>query len=214
MLLIICPRFGRYTVAPVSGSLQKAEGDGPNARQTAAELLPLVYGELRHLAAARLAQEKPGQTLAPTALVHEAFLRLNGEKNRSFVDSKHFYCAAATAMRRILIENARRKARVKHGVLLEQVNLVETALAIPLRSENLLALDEALDRFAALEPEAARLVELRYFVGMSHQEAAGVLGISRRAADGLWSYARAWLLADMHREPGHTELPGKGETQA
>lgn len=198
----------------MSGSLQKADGAGANARQTAAELLPLVYGELRHLAAARLAQEKPGQTLAPTALVHEAFLRLTAEKDRSFADSKHFYCAAATAMRRILIENARRKARVKHGGLLEQVNLSDTALAIPLRSEHLLALDEALDRFAVLEPEAARLVELRYFGGLSHQEAAGVLGVSRRAADGLWSYARAWLLTEMHREPGQTKLPGRGDAHA
>ncbi len=194
----------------MSGSLQKAVVAGPNARRNAAELLPLVYGELRQLAAARLAQERPGQTLQPTALVHEAYLRLLREHDRGFVDSRHFYCAAATAMRRILIENARRKARVKNGGLMARVDLPETALAIPSKSEGLLALDEALQRFARVEPQAARLVELRYFAGMSHYEAAGVLGISRRVADGLWSYARAWLLADMEREPGHTKLPGTG----
>ncbi len=193
----------------MSGSLQKAEATGSNARQNAAELLPLVYGELRQLAARRLAQEKPGQTLQPTALVHEAYLRLARDGGRKYVDSKHFYCAAATAMRRILIEEVRRKGRVKHGGLLERVEITETALVSDSIPQHLIALDEALDRLAAFDPEAARLVELRYFAGMSHYEAAGVLGISRRVADGLWSYARAWLLADIEREPGHTKLPGR-----
>ncbi len=194
----------------MSGSLQKAEATGSNARQTAAELLPLVYGELRQLAARRLAQEKPGQTLQPTALVHEAYLRLTRDGDHKYVDSKHFYCAAATAMRRILIEEARRKGRVKHGGLLERVELTETALVSDCISQDLLALDEALDRLSAFDADAARLVELRYFAGMSHYEAAGVLGISRRVADGLWSYAKAWLLADIEREPGRTKLPGGG----
>ncbi len=194
----------------MSGSLQKVEATAPTARQTAAELLPLVYGELRRLAAHRLALEKPGQTLQPTALVHEAYLRLTRDGFRKYVDSKHFYCAAATAMRRILIEEVRRKGRVKHGGFLERVELTETALASDCIPQELLALDEALDRLAAFDAEAARLVELRYFAGMSHYEAAGVLGISRRVADGLWSYAKAWLLADIEREPGRTKLPGGG----
>jgi RNA polymerase sigma factor (TIGR02999 family) len=197
----------------MGGSLPKTEDDDLKARHSAAELLPMVYGELRCLAAAKLAQEKPGQTLAPTALVHEAFVRLSREENRKFADSKHFYCAAATAMRRILIEHARQKGRVKHGGLLERVRFTEAAIAAPAKSEELLALDEALDRFALLEPEAARLVELRYFAGMSPHEAAGILGISRRAADGLWSYARAWLLAEMRREPGQTKLPPEAKSK-
>ena len=202
------PSLGRlHRGVTVSGSLQKTEGAGLNARQTAAELLPLVYGELRRLAANRLAQEKPGQTLQPTALVHEAYLRLIRDADRKYVDSKHFYCAAATAMRRILIEEVRRKGRVKHGGLLERVEITETALVSASLPEELLALDDSLDRLTAFEPDAACLVELRYFAGMSHCEAAGVLGISRRVADGLWSYARAWLLADIEREPGRTKLP-------
>ncbi len=145
----------------VNGPFQKAEDASSVARQTAAELLPLVYGELRRLAAARLAQEKPGQTLVPTALVHEAYLRLIRDQDREYADSKHFYCAAATAMRRILIEEARRKSRVKHGGLAQRVAVTETALLTSLIPDDLLALDEALDRLAAFEPEAARLVELR-----------------------------------------------------
>jgi RNA polymerase sigma factor (TIGR02999 family) len=180
-----------------------AQGD-PKAAE---ELLPLVYEELRKLAAHKMANEAPGQTLQPTALVHEAWLRLAHQEDRKWSDSKHFFCAAATAMRRILIENARRKGRLCHGGLLKRVELEETALACPVRSEELLALDEALSRFAAEEPEAAQLVELRFFAGLGHQEAAEVIGISRCAADGLWAYARAWLLAEMGHEPGATKLP-------
>ncbi len=172
------------------------------AAKSAAELLPLVYQELRRLAVTRLAQEKPGQTLQPTALVHEAWLRLVREENRHWADSKHFFCAAATAMRRILIENARRKARVNRGGGLQRVELTETALACPIKDDELLALDDALKRLALEEPQAALLVELRYFAGLGHQEAAELLDISRRTADGLWAYARAWLLAEMRREPG------------
>ncbi len=179
-----------------------AQGD-PKAAE---ELLPLVYNELRKLAAHKMANEAPGQTLQPTALVHEAWLRLVRQEGRQWADSKHFFCAAATAMRRILMETARRKARISHGGLLDRVELAETALAGPVRSEELVELDEALNRFAAEEPEAARLVELRYFAGLTHQDAARVLGISRRVADGLWAYARAWLLAEMRREPGATRI--------
>ncbi len=188
-----------------------AQGD-----QGAAEkLLPLVYKELRRLAAHKMAGEAPGHTLQPTALVHEAWLRLARREERKWTDSRHFFAAAATAMRRILIEHARRKARISHGGLSKRVELDDTALASPVRPEELLDLDEALSRFAAEEPEAARLVELRYFAGLSHQEAAEVMGISRRVADGLWAYARAWLLAELQREPGATRLsstdaPGTG----
>ena len=182
--------------------------------RAAEELLPLVYEELRQLAAQKLSQEKPGQTLQATALVHEAWLRLVRQEDRNWVDRKHFFFAAAVAMRRILIESARRKARVKRGGLLERIEFQETGLPGPVKSEEVLALDEALERFAREEPEAARLVELRFFVGLNHQEAAGVLGISRRVADGLWAYARAWLLAEMRHEPGQTKLPGTGGTKA
>ena len=170
------------------------------AAKSAGELLPLVYQELRRLAVTRLAQEKPGQTLQPTALVHEAWLRLVREENRQWIDSKHFFCAAATAMRRILIENARRKGRVNHGGGLQRIELTETALACPIKPDELLALDDALSRLALEEPQAALLVELRYFAGLGHQEAAELLDISRRTADGLWAYARAWLLAEMRRQ--------------
>jgi RNA polymerase sigma factor (TIGR02999 family) len=194
-------------VSDVTRILERVQlGEG----KAAEEVLPLVYEELRKLAAQKLSQEKPGQTLQPTALVHEVWLRLVRQEDRKWGDRKHFFFAAAVAMRRILIENARRKARLKRGGLLERVELQETALASPIKSQELLALDEALERFAREEPEAARLVELRYFAGLSHQEAADVLGISRRVADGLWAYARAWLRADMRHEPGQTNLPGGG----
>ena len=181
-------------------------GEAPTGK----ELLPLVYQELRKLAAYKMAQEVPGQTLQPTALVHEAWLRLGGKADAKFANQAQFFAAAAEAMRRILIDNARRKARLKHGGLLERVEPDDAVLASPMVPEELLSLDEALDRFALEEPEAARLVELRYFAGLSHQEAALVLGISRRTADGLWAYARAWLRAEMRHEPGETKLPEQG----
>jgi RNA polymerase sigma factor (TIGR02999 family) len=186
--------------------MSSAMGSNSTVSQNAGELLPLVYEELRRIAAVRLAHEKPGQTLDPTALVHEAWLRLATHGEQSWPDSRHFFFAAATAMRRILIENARRKARLKHGGGLEQVELTDTALAVPLPSEDLLALDEALERFSQLEPQAARLVELRYFGGLQHQEAAEMLGITRREADRLWAFARAWLLTELRREPGETRF--------
>jgi RNA polymerase sigma factor (TIGR02999 family) len=170
---------------------------GPEAAHSAAEMLPLVYEELRRLAVHRLAQERPGQTLQATALVHEAWLRLVREEERQWNDSRHFFCAAATAMRRILIDNARRKKSPKHGGDLRRTELVDVAPAELLPSAELLALDEALEKLAQEDPEAARLVDLRYFVGLSHQEAARIMGLSRRQADALWSYARAWLFKEM-----------------
>lgn len=173
----------------------------------AEELLPLVYDELRHLAAYKLAQEKPGQTLQATALVHEAWLRLFQEPGRTWNDSLHFFRAVAQAMRRILIDNARRKQSCKHGGHMQRVNLEDIALASPMRPDELLALDEALTRLAAEDPAAAQLVELRFFTGLGHQEAAQIMGISRREADGLWAYARAWLFEALRKDFGAIGQP-------
>ncbi len=177
----------------------------------AEELLPLVYDELRRLAAHKLAQERPGQTLQATALVHEAWLRLVREEDRNWHDSKHFFCAAATAMRRILIEVARRKKSAKHGGDLARANLDDVIAAASVPSDELLALDEALEKLAAEDPDAARLVDLRFFAGLGHQEAAQIMDISRREADGLWAYARAWLFEAMHRELGANRDPPSPE---
>ena len=160
----------------------------------AAELLPLVYDELRQLAAQKLAHETPGQTLQPTALVHEAYLRLVGEGEEPHWDSRgHFFAAAAEAMRRILVENARRKGSQKCGGDRARADFDVSELAAPELREDVLALDEALNQLAAADPEAARLVQFRYFAGLTLAEAAQVLGVSARTADRLWAYARAWL---------------------
>ena len=170
------------------------EGD-PHA---ASRLLPLVYDELRRLAAQKLACEPPGQTLQPTALVHEACLRLVGDQpaaqaSEHWDNRGHFFAAAAEAMRRILVENARRKRSLKRGGELVRQELDEAILAAPEPREDLVALDEALTKLAAADPTAARLVQLRYFAGLAIPEAAQVLGVSPRTADRLWAYARAWL---------------------
>jgi RNA polymerase sigma factor (TIGR02999 family) len=163
----------------------------------AEQLLPLVYDELRKLAAHKLAQEKPGQTLQATALVHEAYLRLVGEEPARCWDGRgHFFAAAAEAMRRILVEAARRKRREKHGGDRNRVPVDDIAQAAPDRRHDLLALDAALTRLATEDPQAARLVELRHFAGLTIAEAAQALEISPRTADRVWAYARAWL----HRE--------------
>jgi RNA polymerase sigma factor (TIGR02999 family) len=158
-----------------------------------AELLPLVYNELRRLAASQLAHEPPGQTLQATSLVHEAWLRLVGAPDRKWEGQRHFFAAAAQAMRRILIENARRKQRQKRGGGWERVDVEKIQLAEPLPSDDLLALDEALTELARRDPSAAELVQLRFFAGLTQQQAADLLGISRRTADRTWAYARAWL---------------------
>jgi RNA polymerase sigma factor (TIGR02999 family) len=161
--------------------------------QAAGRLLPLVYDELRKLAAQKLAQERPGQTLQATALVHEAYLRLVGNDDARGWDGRgHFFAAAAEAMRRILVENARRKGRLKRGGDLVRLPEEQDVLA-PQRPGPLLALDEALDRLAAASPQAAELVKLRFFAGCTSAEAASLLGISPRKADQVWAYARAWL---------------------
>jgi RNA polymerase sigma factor (TIGR02999 family) len=167
----------------------------------AAELLPLVYDELRKLAAARLAAEAPGQTLQPTALVHEAYLRLvGGDATSQWNGRSHFFGAAAEAMRRILVEAARRKHRLRRGGDRERVDLDSLEVAAPERGDDLLGLDEALTELAAADPQAAELVKLRYFAGMTVAEAADALGVAPRTADFLWAYAKAWLLQKIEGE--------------
>ena len=169
-------------------------GDAHAAAHAAAQLLPLVYAELRKLAAQRLAQEKPGQTLEATALVHEAYLRLVEGSSAQRWDSRgHFFAAAAEAMRRILIDNARRKGADKHGGGWQRHELLEAELAITADDDHLLAVDAALTQLASREPTVARLVELRFFAGLTLEEAAECLGTSARTAYRHWAYARAWL---------------------
>jgi RNA polymerase sigma factor (TIGR02999 family) len=163
--------------------------------QAADELLPLVYQELRQLAAQRLSREKPGQTLQPTALVHEAYLRLVGDQQ--FENRRHFFGAAAEAMRRILVESARRKGRAKHGGGRRRQHPDLDAVGVVQPAEDFLCLHEALERFAAHDPQKAQLVKLRYFAGLTVEEAAGCLGISVATAERAWSYARAWLYRAM-----------------
>ena len=164
------------------------------------ELLPLVYSELRRIAAVRLAQENPGQTLEPTALVHEAYVRLVGNDTPQKWDSRgHFFAAAAEAMRRILVENARRKRAQKRGGGQGRVDIDINNVAEPVRDEELLAVHEALELLVAADPQAAELVKLRYFVGLTIPEAGEVLGISPRSADRLWAYARAWLRTSLNQ---------------
>jgi RNA polymerase sigma factor (TIGR02999 family) len=171
--------------------LEAVEQGDPEA---ASQLLPLVYDELRRLAAQRLALEKPGQTLDPTALVHEAYLRLvGGQPQQPWNGRGHFFAAAAEAMRRILIENARHKRRVRHGGEKKRLPLDDAHLAEEAADERLLAVDEALGRLAQEEAQVAEVVKLRYFAGLTIEETAAVLDISVRTANRHWSYARAWL---------------------
>jgi RNA polymerase sigma factor (TIGR02999 family) len=166
--------------------------------RAADQLLPLVYDELRKLAARRLAHEKPGQTLQATALVHEAYLRLVGsDPARTWDGRGHFFAAAAEAMRRILVENARRKQSRKHGGDQRRADLDLDALVAPEPEMDLLALDAALDRLAERDPQKARLVELRYFAGLTGEQAAAVLGISPSGVDRQWTYTRAWLRREL-----------------
>ena len=161
------------------------------------ELLPLVYEELRLLAAQKLSCESPGQTLQATALVHEAYLRLVGDGPQSWENRGHFFAAAAEAMRRILIENARRKKRLKHGNGLEKVDLTEAAIALDRAVDDLLALDDALAKLAREDPVKAQLVKLRYFGGLTEEQAAQALSISRATASRYWSYVQAWLFHEI-----------------
>jgi RNA polymerase sigma factor (TIGR02999 family) len=167
----------------------------------AEQLLPLVYNELRRLAAAKLAREKPGQTLDATALVHEAYLRLIGSTEPHRWDGRgHFFAAAAESMRRILVESARRKARVRHGGQMRQVDWDDFPLAVKAPDEDVLAVHEALNGLEQLDAPAAQLVKLHYFLGLSMDETADLLGISPRTAYRTWSFARAWLYQHLGRD--------------
>ena len=177
-------------MSEVTQILQAIDAGNPTA---AGELLPLVYDELRRLAAAQMRHEKPGQTLDATALVHEAWLRLVGDQ--AFANRRHFFAAAAEAMRRILVERARQKRSAKRGGDRTRADLDPDWVAAPERSDDLLALDEALGQLAQQEPEVAELVKLRHFAGLTIPQAAELLGVSPRTADAWWAFARAWLLA-------------------
>jgi RNA polymerase sigma factor (TIGR02999 family) len=195
-LLLAGPGAGGYArgmseVTRILGALE--QGD----TRAAAELLPLVYDELRKLAAARLAEERPGQTLQATALVHEAYLRLAGaEQAQRWGSRGHFFAAAAEAMRRILVDNARRKNRPKHGGDRRRVDL-DSRLSLNEEPGDLVALDEALARLAGHDPQAAELVKLHFFAGLPVEQAGEVLGLSRASAFRLWASARAWLRAEV-----------------
>jgi len=176
--------------------LNAIEQGDPSAAE---QLLPLVYDELRKLAAAKMAQEKPGQTLQATGLVHEAYMRLVDVEKAQHWDSRgHFFAAAAESMRRILVQKARRKGRHKHGGDLKRHDLDNVEIVAPATPEEILVVHEALGRFESVNQSAAELVKLRYFAGMTIPEAANSLGMSPRKANQLWTYARAWVLAEMN----------------
>jgi RNA polymerase sigma factor (TIGR02999 family) len=192
----------KYVAAPmneVTRILSAVEQGDP---QAAEQLLPLVYNELRMLAAQRLAQEKPGQTLQATALVHDAYLRLVGGDDAQQWNSRgHFFAAAAEAMRRILVEQARHKARLKHGGERQRVDLDSACSVSEPPSLDLLALDEALTKLSAIEPAKVELVKLRFFAGLTMREAAAALGISLATAERNWTFARSWLHAELADHP-------------
>jgi RNA polymerase sigma factor (TIGR02999 family) len=183
-------------VSDVTQLLVAIDQGDPNAAE---ELLPLVYDELRRLAAARMAQESSGQTLQPTALVHEAWLRLAGPNETRWNNRGHFFGAAAEAMRRILVENARRKMRLKHGGGQMRIDLNQVDLATASDDETVVAVSEALDKLARRDPLGAELIRLRFFAGFSNAEAAKLLGLPERTAKRTWSYARAWLYEEVRK---------------
>jgi RNA polymerase sigma factor (TIGR02999 family) len=170
---------------------------GQGSSKAVEELLALLYGELRQMAAGQMAIETGTQTLQPTALVHEAWLRLAGKGNPYFVNRAHFFAAAAEAMRRILIENARRKRAARHGGGMQRLDIQQVELSCSAKDDELLAVDDALEQFALQEPQKADLVKLRYFVGFTLEETAGILGISLPTAKRWWTYARAWLFREI-----------------
>jgi RNA polymerase sigma factor (TIGR02999 family) len=184
-------------MSEVTRILSAIEGGDP---QAADQLLPLVYKELRLLASRKLAQERPGQTLEPTALVHEAYLRLVGVNQVQHWDSRgHFFAAAAEAMRRILVDEARRKGSSKRGAGRTRLPLDDDRIAAAEPAEDVVALDQALDRLAASDSQAAQLVKLRFFAGLTSEQAAKILGIPSRSADRMWAYARAFLFKEMNQ---------------
>jgi len=175
---------------------------GGGDSKAAQDLLPLVYEELRKLAAHKMANEAPGQTLQPTALVHEAWLRLVGTENPQFEGRGHFFAAAAEAMRRILIDRARQKLSLKRGAGAARVNLEDLEVASAADDDTLLAVDEALTKLAGEDPDSAEFIKLRFFAGMTNDEAAQALGIPERTARRHWSFARAWLFREIQRQAG------------
>jgi RNA polymerase sigma factor (TIGR02999 family) len=183
------------TMSDANQILSQIECGDPTAAE---QLLPLVYDELRKLAAAKLAYEKPGQTLSATALVHEAYLRLVG--SRKWEGKGHFFAAAAEAMRRTLVESARRKGRAKRGAGVATLDLGAFDVAAPGKADEVVAIDEALSKLETENAVAAQLVKLRYFAGFSLREAAEVLDVSSRKADQIWAYARAWLMAEIGKD--------------
>ena len=187
-------------MSAVTVILNRAKEGDPRA---AGELLPLVYDELRKLAAAKMANEAAGHTLQPTALVHEAWLRLAGEAGPTHFDNRgHFFGAAAEAMRRILIDSARRKEAGKRGAGLQRVNLEDVDIAAKADDTTLLRMDEALEKLASEDPPSAELVKLRFFAGLTTEQAAAALGISERTARRYWFFARAWLHDELQRSAG------------
>jgi RNA polymerase sigma factor (TIGR02999 family) len=183
-------------LSDVTRILESIEQGDPKA---ADQLLPLVYGELRKLAAAKMAHEGPNQTLQPTALVHEAWLRLVEKDNPQYANRAHFFAAAAEAIRRILIEKARRKRALRHGGGQKALDIDELEIAAPCPDDEILEVHEALDKLALHNQTEAELVKLRYFVGMTLEEAAAALGISARTADNYWAHAKAWLFSEIER---------------
>jgi RNA polymerase sigma factor (TIGR02999 family) len=190
----------------MSGVTQILEAIERGDPQAADKLLPLVYDELRKLAAHRLSQEKPGQTLQATALVHDAYVRLvDNEAAQHWNSRGHFFAAAAEAMRRILVENARRKGSLKHGGQRQRVELDSACSATEPPSLDLLALDEALSKLASFEPAKAELVKLRFFAGLTMPEAAAAMGISLATAERHWTFARSWLYAELNENSSGAE---------
>ena len=187
-------------MSAVTHILSAIEKGDPHAAE---QLLPLVYDELRRLAASKLAQEKPGQTLQATALVHDAYIRLVGsEHDKSWDGRRHFFAAAAEAMRRILLNRARDKKRVKRGGERRRVDLDQIEIALDTNDEQLIELDEALTQLAVEDADAARLVNLRFFAGLTLKDAAVSLGLAPRTAERQWAYARAWLYARLLQDDG------------
>jgi RNA polymerase sigma factor (TIGR02999 family) len=199
--LFFCPKSDRllacFLMSDVTQLLNAINAGDPRA---ADQLLPLVYEELRKLAAVRMAQEQANQTLQPTALVHEAWLRLTGGEQPAFDGRGHFFAAAAEAMRRILIEKARSKGRRKRGGEWERVGLENLDVAVATDDDTLLAVHEALEKLAVIDPTGAKLIELRFFAGLSNVDAARALGLAERTAKRTWAYARAWLHEELTRK--------------
>jgi RNA polymerase sigma factor (TIGR02999 family) len=184
-------------MSQVTRLLDQARNGEPRA---AGDLLPMVYDELRKLAAHKMASERHGHTLQPTALVHEAWMRLVGNRALEFENTMHFYAVAAEAMRRILVESARRKKRLKHGGELERVELDVVELPLPLPDDDLLALHEAMEHLGAVDSRAAEVVKLCFFVGLTQEQAGKALGVSVATAERLWKFARAWLFREMQKK--------------